>query len=154
MMTFNISHLSDLPRKDSIQLVLAGLIRHLSLDIHIEMETVSTPMIMTMGHSIDLNFTAKTTIDEAKNFAEIGLPFKIRLKAILQALVVGLPHSYPAWRWTIPIGGPKDMAFQPSLTVENLETIIIFSESTHIHNGEQSVWARGARFSVRGTQGT
>jgi hypothetical protein len=106
---------------------------------------------MTMEHSTDFIFTAKTTLNEAQNFEECGLPFRIRLKALLKTLVVGLPHAFPSWRWSLPANDPKNRDL-PELTVENLESTITFSEITHICNGEPSRWLHGTRFRIRATE--
>lgn len=149
-MAFAAAEMSDLARRaDGLQQALAGVIKQLDLGIQVHVETVSTPMVMTLEHAIDFIFTAKTTLNEAQNFADFGLPFKTRLKAVLQTLVVGLPHTYPAWRWCIPHGGPVDPRFQPDLTVENLEATLTFSEITHVHGGEPSQWLHGTRFRIR-----
>lgn len=130
----------------------ASVIKQQDLGLLTQVETISSPVLSSVHftYSTDFSFAVKSTLNEIQVEQDAGLPFRIRLKALLHALTLGLPHSFPTFEWKIP---PAKMSGdQLPLSVENIERVITFKEMAHVWGGEVRKMPHSAHFRIRATE--
>ena len=143
---------ADLSRQTrSLELALQNMCKEAQLGFHVCLEMMQHPSIMCM--SFDLVFRVKTTINEVEAEADGQLPFKTRLKALLLALVQGLPQIFPGPRWEVPSENWTNIVpLCTELSIANIEANTMFNALTEALRGNVHTSISSCRFRIRATE--
>lgn len=134
----------------ALQQTLTEVNKQLDLSLHVQVETMQLPSIMSCA--TDFVLSVKTTLNEAEAEQNGELPFRTRLKGLLKTLVIGLPYALPHCRWEVPRTAASHMENVINLSVENIEAATTFSVIVHTWGASTREFLHGARFRVRATE--
>lgn len=133
-----------------IEQSLAGIAKHLGLGLNVQVEVMVSPILMNT--SSDFVFTISSTLNELEVEHECEMPFRIRLKALLQALATGLPGAYPTCEWEVPVELAKHADPKLRLSVENIESRAAYALTMHRLRLEARDMVSRVRFRIRATE--
>ncbi len=132
----------------NIQRELNSLSKELGLDLFSQVDVISDASFVTLMKRSELVFSIKTQLNEHRVECECGLPFRIRLKAVLQILVKGLPEAFPGVVWEVCA---HDGTPPLPLTVENIERIYTTRASVFVSGDTFGEHVESVRFGIRAT---
>lgn len=138
--------------KVSLEPALREVVTRQKLGINVNIELSTIPDIVTFSERVILSFRVQSNINEEEHAEEGGLPFNIRVKALLSIICDTFPVAFEKVTFTVrcakdpsaSVGDHLDRNGNLALTIRNLEKSIS-SLSGHGTDG------RTVRFGIEGT---